>query len=185
MIIAKSSNTKMLVPTGLKQAVCYDIWDIGLQKGEYKGKINQAHKIIIAWELDETIENGEYIGKRFVISKFYTLSLGKKANLRHDLESWRGKTFTEEELNGFDVENLIGCNCMLNVGLNESETNNKIMGISPIVKNMLKIVPENKRSIPSWVQKFIDKSVKEDDKNNAIESVEVAESVVDETGVPF
>lgn len=180
-IIAKSGGTKMLVPCGLKQAVCYEVWDIGDQKGEYNGVPNITHKIIIAWEIDETIETGEYTGKRFVISKFYTLSLGKKANLRHDLESWRGKSFTEEELKGFDVENLIGANCMLNVGLNETETNNKILSISPIVKNMVKMVPENKRSIPEWVQKFKDKAVN----NDAIESAEVAEAVVDDQNIPF
>src|SRR5208337_1405024 len=47
--------------------------------------------------------------------KRYTLSLHEKAALRKDLESWRGRTFTEEELKGFDVENVLDVPCLLNV----------------------------------------------------------------------
>ena len=49
------------------------------------------------------------------MSKKYTLSLGKKANLRADLESWRGKTFTAQELSGFDIGSLLGVPCMITI----------------------------------------------------------------------
>jgi hypothetical protein len=74
------------------------------------------------WELpDEQIEsNGEY--KPMIISKFYTRSLGDKANLRKDLESWRGAKFTEEEMLCFDLINILGKNCFLSV-VHDSTTN--------------------------------------------------------------
>jgi len=42
-----------------------------------------------------------------MISKRYTMSLGEQSTLRKDLESWRGKKFTPEELQGFDLNACI------------------------------------------------------------------------------
>ena len=41
--------------------------------------------------------------------------MGEKANLRKDLESWRGKAFTDDEAKAFDVTNLMGKACMINI----------------------------------------------------------------------
>ncbi len=50
------------------------------------------------------------------VSRFFTLSLSEKANLRHVLESWRGRSFSADDLeNGFDVSNLLGVSCLLQV----------------------------------------------------------------------
>ncbi len=35
--------------------------------------------------------------------------------MRKDLESWRGRKFTQQELQGFDVETIIGVPCLLNI----------------------------------------------------------------------
>jgi hypothetical protein len=53
------------------------------------------------------------------VSKFYTASLGEKANLRADLKNWRGRDFTDEELAGFDAKNILGKPCMLSITLND------------------------------------------------------------------
>lgn len=74
-------------PTGTQQAVCAFVFDIGLQRGEYQGKETILHKIIVCWESVETMTTGEFAGKPFMLSKYYTLSLHEKANLRKDLES--------------------------------------------------------------------------------------------------
>ena len=69
MIIAKEPENigNFERPTGTFQAVCYAVWDIGMQKTVYNGKEKEQHKVIIAWELDKIIENdGEYKGKRYV-----------------------------------------------------------------------------------------------------------------------
>jgi hypothetical protein len=60
-------------------------------------------------------------GKPFTVSKFYTASLGEKANLRADLKNWRGRDFTDEELAGFEAKNILGKPCMLSVVETESE----------------------------------------------------------------
>jgi len=135
-IIAKAESDNFeKTPTGTIQAVCVFIHDIGLQPGEYQGRPNVAHKIIISWELSENMTLGENVGKPFMVNKYYTLSLSEKANLRKDLENWRGKTFSEAELNGFDVENIRGANCLLTI----TETENgkrKVSGVTALPKGM-------------------------------------------------
>jgi len=41
------------------------------------------------------------------------------ANLRKDLESWRGRAFTADELTRFDLQSILGKPCMLNVVQND------------------------------------------------------------------
>ncbi len=55
-------------------------------------------------------------GRPFGVFKTYTASLFEAAALRKDLESWRGKSFSEQELKGFDITNLIGCTARIEVG---------------------------------------------------------------------
>ncbi len=98
-------------PAGAYPAVCCDVVDLGELKVSYGGKEKTQHKIRICWQVDENMPDG----KPFMVSKRYTLSLHEKATLTKDLESWRGKQFTETELGGFDVETVIGVPCYLNV----------------------------------------------------------------------
>ena len=51
----------------------------------------------------------------FAVHKTYTLSLSEKSNLRGDLETWRGRPFTDAELQSFDVAKVIGVPCMVTV----------------------------------------------------------------------
>lgn len=111
-IIATGSETKHYTPApeGTHQAVCVDVIDLGMKPNPFKEGAQQ-HKIDVAWQIDELRDDG----KRHIVYKRYTLSLNEKATLRHDLESWRGRPFTDQELKGFDVEVLIGVNCLVNI----------------------------------------------------------------------
>lgn len=107
-------------PTGSHIARCIKLLDIGTQKGEWKGKPTHTHKIIIGWELPTALmTEGENAGKPFVVSKFYTFTISEKSNLRPDLVSWRGREFTTEEENEFDMKNILGKPCMLSVTAND------------------------------------------------------------------
>ena len=63
-------------------------------------------------------------GRPFAISKRYTLSTHTKSTLRKDLESWRGRAFTPEEEEAFDVANVCGAYCLLNVTHNQGGDGN-------------------------------------------------------------
>jgi len=106
------------IPEKIHHGICVAVLDMGTQYNETWDK--HIHQVLITWELpDERImiqrDGGEIEDKPRWISKFFTLSLHEKANLRKVLESWRGKSFTKTELEGFDLKNLLTVNCMLQV----------------------------------------------------------------------
>jgi hypothetical protein len=141
-------------PPGAHLARCYRVIDLGNQKSEYMGQVKYLHKIMIRWEIHSSHDNGEPIkmkdGRPFSVHKNYTLSWSEKANLRIDLQSWRGKQFVEEETRRFDLKTLLNVWCMLNVidavG-KDGKTYNNIKGITPVPSSIKQIglpAPVNK-----------------------------------------
>jgi hypothetical protein len=119
-----------------------------------------------------------------VVSKKYTMSLNEKANLRKDLQSWRGRTFAPEELEGFDITKLMGANCMIQII--HTHADNKIYAnvasITPLYKGISRVEPENPTVIfqigdeipketPKWIVELIEgcaemaRGIKEPDTN--------------------
>ena len=112
---ANPSSTKgpfELCPAGGQQVVCCDVIDLGMQNDAYKNqKPRLVHKIRIRWQSQHPMADG----RPYMVQKRYTLSLAERATLRKDLEQWRGAVFTADQLQGFDVEKLIGINAFVNV----------------------------------------------------------------------
>jgi hypothetical protein len=108
-------------PAGQHAVVCCDVYDMGLMDNPFK-EGQKIHKILIYWMMSECMDDG----RPFLITQIYTLSLHEKANLRRDLESWRGQTFSEKELEGFDLEKLIGVPALVNVIHVPGKRDNKI-----------------------------------------------------------
>lgn len=102
---------------GVYTAISSAIVDLGLQKNEKFDKTQR--KFMMIWNiLNETIEvNGEQLPRQ--LSKEYSFSLHEKSTLRKDLQAWRGKAFTEEELRGFNILNVLNVPCQLQVLLEE------------------------------------------------------------------
>lgn len=189
-VIAKDEQKQFhLPPTGNQQAVCFDVWDVGLQESTWGDEKKVQHKVWIAWELEERISSDdEFNGQRHRIHKKYTLTLGDKATLNKDLSSWRGRPFTDEEKKGFDLEKLIGINCLLNIIHNKDgdKTYANIAAVAPLPKGLTKIAPENKRSVPEWIKKQREKAVNSLEENDATESAEmVGDPFGEEDEVPF
>jgi len=107
------------VPAGLHLARCYRIIDLGTQRSEYEGIEKHQRKIMLGWELHGKDDEGNELvtdrGDPLAIFKNYTLSWNDKANLRIDLQNWRNKPFTEEEMRRFDIQTILGAWCMLTV----------------------------------------------------------------------
>jgi hypothetical protein len=123
-------------PAGTHVAICIKLIDIGRQREEYQGQVTHPHQFIMGWELpNELIQGGELDGQPFYASKFYTLSLHEKATLRKDLASWRGRDFTPEELEGFDVQNVLGKACMLSI-VSKKGGGTKIGGVMALPNGM-------------------------------------------------
>lgn len=141
-ITAKQPEQKFdLTPAGNHIARCYSMIEIGTEEKEYKGEKKNQYIVRVTWELpnEKKVFNTEKGEQPFSISRDYTLSMHEKANLRHDLESWRGKQFTDEEAKAFDITKLIGVPCMLNIIHNQGKNGNtyaNVSGVTPIPKGM-------------------------------------------------
>ena len=127
-------------PVGTHVARCIRIIDIGTHEGEYQGVPNIRRQCILVFELaNELMIHGEAAGKPFVVSKFYTASLGKKATLRKDLVCWRGRDFTPEELHGFESKNVLDKSCLLSITASE-KGKSRISGVMSLPKGA--VVPK-------------------------------------------
>jgi len=105
------------VAAGAYAAVCDQVVDLGLQPG---GQYDPKHKIYIRFQVpSERVTWKDKDGKErdgpMVIGRTFTLSLGEKSHLRPFLESWRGRPFTQEELRGFDIKNVLAAPAMIQV----------------------------------------------------------------------
>lgn len=102
-------------PEGTHVARCIRVIDLGTQPGSQAFPASK-HRVLFFWELPmelEKMSDGPDMPQ--LVVKRYTLSLHEKAGLRHDLESWRGRQFTSEELKGFQLKKVLGAPCMVTV----------------------------------------------------------------------
>ncbi len=126
-MIAKSNGGTMTVaPAGNHKARCVRVIDLGTQQKNFQGEAKLERTILVGWELPE--EKHTFADEKgpepFMVQRRYKLSLHEKANLAKHLESWRGKTFTQEERDtGFDLKKILGQTCLLNLVHAESNGN--------------------------------------------------------------
>lgn len=160
-----------IMEEGVKLAICYGLFDIGTQYSKKWDK--DTRQVIIVWEIpEERIEiNNE--DKPRAISNKYNLSLHEKAQLRKHLEAWRGKAFTEDELKGFDLKNILGKACQIQIihNVQDGKTYANISAIMSLPKGML--IPTNENELkyfsfedsteipegtPTWIADLIKQS---------------------------
>lgn len=160
------------IPEGTHLGVCNMLIDLGMQYSEtYK---NSSRKVLIGWEIpDETIDLDDGPHPR-TISKRYTASLNESANLRQDLAAWRGRDFTNEELAAFDLRNIVGKSCLINVIHKESggKTYANISNIMALPRGMQPAKLQDKalvydidsdpveavNDLPKWIKDVVVKS---------------------------
>lgn len=101
-----SGQTFEPAPVGVHDAICVSVTDLGTQTSTYNNEENTRRQNLVTWELPEELRED---GKPHTISKFYTASIGEKANLYKDLTSWFGKP----PVAPFDPQSLLGVGCQL------------------------------------------------------------------------
>jgi hypothetical protein len=117
IIASFQSNDFKKVNPGTYVARCFSMIEIGTIETEFKGQKKKQKKVNLTFELPTELDVfDEAKGEQpYVVSKTYTLSMFKDANLRKDLEGWRGKGFTEKEAEGFDLTKLLGKPCLISI----------------------------------------------------------------------
>ena len=135
-------------PAGNHVALCYGVLDLGTQHSDaftWEGKSIPASdrpQVLLMWEIPAEIVEIDGEDKPAVISKFYNAFFNDKAILRQHLESWRGRQFSEEELCGFNINNVLGKGCMINV-VHDTKGKAKITSVSALPKGMEAPKPTN------------------------------------------
>lgn len=206
----KTTNDFEQPQTGMVPAVCINVADGRYVKTTYMGQDKgYQRKIFILWEIDQRIKEGQFAGQHMVIVKEYTFAIGDKANLRIDLESWRGKKFeerknadgtvsllTEKKDNEkivkvpFAVDMLIGANCILY--LEDVGKTRPFIKPTKVMKFDSKYTPVkreyNINYIPDWLAKKIEErplnnpDIQQTQTDNAVND---NSTVIEDEEVPF
>jgi hypothetical protein len=137
---AKKSKNFDPVPAGNHVARLYEIIHVGTIPIEWKGEQKMTDKIRLNFELcNEKKEFKEGEGEKpFSISREFTYSWGPKGNLRPFVEGFIGTKLHDDEAYNFNLEDLLGDACLLNVVHTEKDGNtySNIQGASPLPKGM-------------------------------------------------
>ena len=179
-IIATTTQggNKVTAPEGNHIARCVQMIHLGTTEQEFKKEVKKLNKVRVVWELlNESYtytKDDQEVTSNFLIGKDYTLSMHEKSSLRKDLQSWRGKAFTEDEAKAFDITKLLNIPCMLNVIHKKADNGNEyanISGISQMPKGMVAPNPttpliefnyddkfEVFETLPEWLQNKIKES---------------------------
>jgi hypothetical protein len=174
LILEEKENSFTPISEGLHIAICTNVIDLGEHYSQEYGNIKP--RVLLTWEcLDETYEkDGQAIPA--TISREFGFSFHEKSTLRSELISWRGRDFTAEELKGFDLRNVLGKGCQLQVVHNTSPKGKVFANIKSIVsfpKGMALPAPTNEliafdldadtaledmKKLPEWIQNKIKQS---------------------------
>lgn len=138
MLVKRTENKEFeKVKAGIYDAVCYMVCDLGTQVAGFddESKEIKRRRVRIGFEL---VDNLMADGRPFVVSKEFTASLHEKSQLTKTLVSWRGRSFTQEELGGFNLKKLINVPCQVQI---VEIMNNKTGKEYAVIQNIL---PKNK-----------------------------------------
>lgn len=135
-------------PEGTWPAVCYRIVDLGTQPQMYKGQPSDPkHIVMISWELhDDECKTDD--GRPMTMHRRFTWSSSPKSNLRKTLEAWRGTPFQDADFGTFDIRNLLGAPCLMQVvhAVRDGNTYANVGAVVKLPKGMPAPKPVNNTS---------------------------------------
>jgi hypothetical protein len=139
MLIAKEMPRSQLpiLEGGAYLARCVGAMDMGDQYDAFHKKTKRD--IMLTFELTDEYVERESVQENRWISRSFTLSLSEKSSLRKALSDWFGRDLTEDERRGFDVTELIGRGCLLQITKKERADGgfrNQISTIGALPKGM-------------------------------------------------
>lgn len=105
-------------PAGQHMAVFTRLIDLGTQPGSQMYP-SPKHKVLFGWEIPkERIKyekDGEVHEGPVIHFERMTYSMHENAIMRQRLESWRGRSFTEDEYKTFDMKTLLGVGALIQI----------------------------------------------------------------------
>lgn len=135
VILVKDAPPKFQAhPEGMYVGLCVDSIDMGERVKTYPGAPTRLVPMCsLVFRTGHKNDAGEYLD----IQQEFAQSMGEKANLRHFLESWRGKSYTAEQLEaGVSLDKLAGQYALLTIEQKTSPTSKRtyavIRSVSPV-----------------------------------------------------
>lgn len=196
LVVKEKGKNIPPLESGVYTGICVGVVDLGEQKNERFGKYQD--RVAFFFEITgEFVDVGEGELKPRWLSKEFTASLNERSNLAKTLQSWRSRPFSADELKGFDLSQLVGQGCQLQVMENEKNdrvynTIEQIMGLpkgvaasEPISETFVFDMGKLEQAeavfpkLPEWVQKRVEKSTTWTDLHQNIEPLDVR---LDEVG---
>jgi len=136
----ESNYTNKIAPQGMHLARIYQIIDLGTteQGGQFAGKKRKV-QILFELPLETAIFDTQKGEQPFYARNMYTLSMHEKSTLRKDVHSMLGKQLNDDEAKSFNIFNLLGKECMVNIIHKQSgdKTYANIQTITPVPKGMI------------------------------------------------
>lgn len=136
MIVSQTGGDFKPIPEGTYVATCVRVIDMGTQISTFQGADKLQRKVLVAWEVPEQMVEFDGEQRPALIMQRYTASLHDKAQLRKHLEAWRGRRFTEDELKGFDLKNVLGKPCQIQVLHSENGSYANVAAIMAVPKGL-------------------------------------------------
>lgn len=149
IVSANEGGSYQPIEEGTYIALCFGLVDIGDVYSDQYDKTTK--KFMILWELSGAgtvnVDGHEYNRS---VSKSYTKSLNPKSNLRKDLRAWRGREFTKEEEERFDMVNILSAPCQIQIinSTSNGKTYSNIAAIMNLPKGMPK--PQHTQEVVYW-----------------------------------
>lgn len=134
------------VEPGVYMAVCVGVVDLGEQYSE-KFK-NYSNKVKFVWALPSKLIEIDGKQEERQLSKEFTISASKKANIRSFLGSWNSKSYTDDDFMELDLFEQVGKSCQLNVVLNDTGEYANVESIMPLPKGFP--APTTKTAFFTW-----------------------------------
>ena len=126
-------------PEGQFAMVCVDVVDLGYKVESYAGQSPfESPKVALVFVSGE--RHADEAKSLMLVSVEMTNSASDKANLRKFLESWRGKSYTPEQVNaGLPLHKLAGNAALISIEHVLTKRNKqfaKVRSVSPLPKGM-------------------------------------------------
>lgn len=147
LTVPKSKPTVTDIEEGVHPGVCVGVYDLGTQDG---GKFKPTERVLFLFELPD-FENSE--GWPLTVKTTFSQTLGDKGSLKPFLQKWRGRTFTDKELDNYSVKERLGQPGMIQIihrhgeGPYKGSVYANMDGIMPLYKG---VEPPTPRRRPTY-----------------------------------
>lgn len=163
LIDGNGNEQRTNCPPGVYNAVCDEVFDLGMQPGYQDGP--PKRKAVLLFEVERRMVEGKFKGQRHQLSKILAVSSHEKAVLSGLLRSWVGYDPAREPHRKFDLEGLKGKPCTLNVveETRNGKTRAIVASVAPKMASAETLTPESDGRVPEFVRRMQDERLDKPD----------------------